>query len=100
MRDRPEWMAENPYLKSIRYHGLPHDDMWEIADKERAGRHFDEGCKAQARKLVEYLNKDCPHRVMSGWTGEADIALRKRRECPVCIEELRQEVMGDEVGEG
>jgi len=84
---------------------LAEERLLELKDKSTA-RQFDwvnfayDLQQELALKMLDYLDKDCPHRVMAGWAGEPDIALRKRRECPVCIEELRQEVMGDEVGEG
>lgn len=45
--------------------------------------------EAEIRGIFEELDSDCPHRTMANLDGEGDVSLRKKRECPRCIEELK-----------
>jgi hypothetical protein len=85
-----EWMPDNPYwaMKKSGEHKPCINDSYETCEFCSHGDTWDDGAKAQIRKLVEWGDGPCPH-----WEGKhsGDPVTWPRRECDKCWVEFKKE---------
>ncbi len=63
--------------------------FWNLRDIKRERR---QAARAGQAKLVKWGDGDCPHRTMADPDSDRDISLQKRRQCGLCVAELKQEL--------